>query len=126
MLPTALREAGMQVFTHADLDIPPDEFDVVWIPKVAARGLVILTADRRIRREPLELRAVVSSRAWYFGLSRSDRSAADNAEIILRHRATIEWLVHKRRSVIAQLNAHEVLVRDRKGKLVRVRASERG
>jgi hypothetical protein len=66
VLPAALREADMQVVTHEEFGLAHDELDVVWIPKVASRGYIILTADKRIRRDPLELRAVVTSRARYF------------------------------------------------------------
>jgi hypothetical protein len=45
-------------------------------------------------------------------------SAQDMAAIILRHRATIERLIkHRDPPVVAQLNRHELLLRDKDGEL---------
>lgn len=118
-VPRLLREAGLTVVTHDDLGLAHDTPDVVWIPKVTALGHVILTADKHIRSNPLELLAVKSSGAWYFAIGRGHRSAMTNAEIILRHLHTVKRLVHSgTRPIIAQLNVGEVLVQDERGRLV--------
>jgi hypothetical protein len=124
-LPRRLRAAGMDLVTHAELGIAHDEEDVHWIPKVAADRYVILTSDRDIRKNPLEHQAVVSSSAWYFVLGRGSRTAQRNAEIITRHRATIEMLVTSNPGpVIAQLNADDLLeLRD--GKWMKVKRPRR-
>lgn len=92
--------------------------DEHWIPRVAARGLVILTKDKKIRRDSIELHAVLTSRAFYFTLGGGNYTGAEMAETILYHRPTIERLVASRQPpVIAQLNRNEVLLRDRDGEL---------
>lgn len=35
-------------------DIPRETHDRVWIPIIARRGLILVTRDKRIRREPAE------------------------------------------------------------------------
>jgi hypothetical protein len=66
----------------------------------------------------------VSSRAKYFALPRSDRSALANAEIIIHHQQTIEMLVRRSKGhLIAQLNVGEILIRDRRGKLAPLKPS---
>jgi len=57
-----LRRAGIDLVRHRDLfaqGVP----DTTWLPAVAADGLIILTADVRIRFRPLEVAAIVESRA---------------------------------------------------------------
>ena len=57
-----LRSAGVDVVRHRDLfaqGVP----DTKWLPAVATDGLVVLTADVRIRFRPLEVAAIVESRA---------------------------------------------------------------
>jgi hypothetical protein len=39
-------------------DVPTGALDTVWIPEVAARGLVVFARDRRIRTKPAELEAL--------------------------------------------------------------------
>jgi hypothetical protein len=103
----------MKVVTHAQFRIAHDERDVVWIPKVAAAGHIILTKDKNIRRDTLEARVVVQAGAYYFTLGRGSRTAEQNAAIILHHRRTIEELIHENPGpLIAQINAGEVMLRD--------------
>lgn len=57
-----LRGAGIDLVRHRDLfaqGVP----DTTWLPTVAANGLIVLTADVRIRFRPLEVAAIVESRA---------------------------------------------------------------
>jgi hypothetical protein len=110
-LPRLLREAGMDLVTHRDFGVLHDEEDVVWIPKVAKAGYVILTSDKDIRKNPLELQAVIQSRALYFVLGRGSRTAQRNAEIIKAHRRQIEDLARDHAGpLISQINVNEVKV----------------
>ena len=121
-LPAILREAGMQIRTHKEAGYVHDTEDVVWIPEVAAAGLVILTKDKDIRRTRLELVVTLEAKAFYFTLGKADRSAKENARIILHHRRTIERLVaHSEPPVIAQINGGEVLRRLPNGTLKEVK-----
>jgi hypothetical protein len=113
-----LREAGMHVKTMQEEGFPPDVEDTTWIPLVAERGWAIVTKDKNIRRDSLELRAVLAARAYYFTLGKADRSAIAMGEIILHHRVTIDRLiVHRAPPVVAQINATEVLLRGADGEL---------
>lgn len=49
----ALRAAGARVEVHID-HFAPAAPDLEWIPRVAARGWVLITKDEHIRRNPLE------------------------------------------------------------------------
>lgn len=62
ILPDALVLAGLAVERH-DSHFQPDTPDEVWIPKVAERGWVIVSGDKRILRRPQEVSALVESRA---------------------------------------------------------------
>ncbi len=58
----------MSITTMREAAYAPDTKDATWIPEVAARGWVILTKDKTIRRDSLELGAVLAARAFYFTL----------------------------------------------------------
>jgi len=108
----------MDVITLAEASFESDTEDAVWIPAVAAKHWVILTKDKRIRRDSLELTAVLTARAFYFTLGGGNYTAEDMARIILHHRSAIERLVrHQTPPVIAQLNRHELLLRSSDGEL---------
>jgi hypothetical protein len=61
-LPATLRGAGMQLQTHKEAGYAHDTPDVVWIPEVAAAGMVILTKDKDIRRDRLELLVTIEAK----------------------------------------------------------------
>jgi hypothetical protein len=108
----------MDVVTLAEAGYAHDAEDAEWIPEVAAKRWVILTKDKAIRRDSIELGAALSSRAFYFTLGGGNYTAEEMGTIILYHLATIERLVrHRDPPVIAQLNRHELLVREDGGEL---------
>jgi hypothetical protein len=83
---------------------------------------VILTKDKAIRRDSLELRAVLAAEAFYFTLGGGNYTGSEMAEIILYHHATIERLVaHRDPPIVAQLNRHELLLRRNDGALQAVK-----
>jgi hypothetical protein len=53
---------GFDVHAHKEL-FKDDEDDHIWIPDIAARGWVIFTSDERISRDPVNVRAVLDSKA---------------------------------------------------------------
>ena len=57
-----LRQARIFLERHRDHFIPSEEDDV-WIPRVAERDWIIVTADERIRFNPVEKRAIIESKA---------------------------------------------------------------
>lgn len=112
----------MVVVTHKEFGLAHDEKDVVWIPKVAEAGYIILTKDKEIRRDSLEVRAVIEHRAHYFTLGRANRKSEQEAQIFLHHCPVIQRLVRsKGPPLIAQLNVNEMLLRTEDRRLVKVR-----
>jgi uncharacterized protein with PIN domain len=61
----ALRNAGELVEVHDD-HFPNNTKDQNWLPVVAAKGWIILTADQKILTRKLELEAVKNSKAKLF------------------------------------------------------------
>jgi hypothetical protein len=108
----------MDIITLVEAGYAQDAQDAAWIPEVAAQRWVILTKDKAIRRDSIELRAVLTARAYYFTLGGGNYTGAAMAEVILYHRPTIERIVgHREPPVVAQLNRHELLLRKGDGSL---------
>jgi hypothetical protein len=67
------------------------------MPAVAARGLVVLTRDRRIRTRPAELRAY-----WEHGIrsvwigAKQDLGPRDQLELFLQHETRLQREIIKR------------------------------
>ena len=84
VVPDALRAAGERVERHDD-HFPADTPDHVWLADVGARGWLILTKDKRIRRRPAEIHALRAAGAKAFFLSSSkDLTGPQMAEIFVR------------------------------------------
>jgi PIN like domain len=65
-----LGSAGLRVEVHADhfpeTENSPEEHDGIWLITVGRKGWVILTKDERIRRNQIELAALLASGAPSF------------------------------------------------------------
>lgn len=79
---SALRQAGLAVEIHDD-HFSKNTPDHVWLRAVGDRSWVVLTKDKDIRRNALELLAVVEGRVACFQLGRGDFSGAAMAAIFL-------------------------------------------
>ena len=79
----ALREAGAQVEVHDD-HFPRDTADAVWIPEVSRQGWIILTKDAAIRKRPLELAAVIASKARVFALTSQHIPGSKMADVFAK------------------------------------------
>lgn len=55
-----LDRAGFKAVAHDDL-FPQKTEDVVWIPKVVKLGMIILTADKSIGRNAVEVDALMTA-----------------------------------------------------------------
>jgi len=99
VVPAALRTAGVEIRTYADLypDNPKVQ-DAEWIPEVAGRGWVILTKDKNIRRLPVEVQALQAAQARYVCLSSANMTGEAQAECLLHHWKTIDGVVASRRA----------------------------
>ena len=71
--------------------------DVVWIPAVAARGLVVIARDKRLRTKPVEVRTL-----WEHGLrvfcigGKKDLSTWEWLARVVRHWPRMEAIITER------------------------------
>jgi hypothetical protein len=85
----ALKAAGATVEIHAD-NFAQDVEDTTWIPRVAARGWVILTKDKNIRRRHGEREATLLSQARMFTLSSGGMRGVVMAELFVSNLEAME------------------------------------
>jgi hypothetical protein len=80
---------------HADLpEVPRGALDDEWLPVIAARRLVVITRDQRIRYRPVEKRVWVEHRVRGFVLTgRKSQSTADSLSVLEQQWARIEAIV---------------------------------
>jgi predicted nuclease of predicted toxin-antitoxin system len=87
----ALRGAGARVEAHDD-HFAQDAADEEWIPDVTARGWVILTKDKNIRRRAGEREALVAAHPRIITLTSGNMRGADMAALFVGHLAEMEKL----------------------------------
>src|SRR5688572_7878848 len=87
----ALRGAGAHVELHDD-HFSQDAPDEQWIPEVTARGWVILTKDKNIRRRAGEREAVVTASARIITLTSGNMRGADMADLFVQSMPAMEQL----------------------------------
>lgn len=90
----ALRAAGANVEVHDD-HFAQAALDEDWIPQVAARGWVILTKDKNIRRRAEEREAVLLSSARVITLSSGNMRGEEMAALFVSCLAEMEDLAVK-------------------------------
>jgi hypothetical protein len=112
LVPAALRDAGY------DVEILDDHYDdetkdTDWIPEVAARGWIILTKDKGIRRRHVEREALKAANAYYFCLGSGNWRGEQQAEIVLKHAARMEQLAQTYPApIIGGMNIGGLLILD--------------
>ena len=85
----------MAVELHDD-HFPQDAKDADWLPDVGARGWVVLTKDKRIRKRPDELAAVRAACVRMFVLSTGRGLSGEGmARVFLDSRARMERFIRK-------------------------------
>lgn len=83
---------------HEDLpEVPLGTPDLDWMPVIAARNLIVLTRDRRIRTRPAELRQYRESgvRSVWIGAKR-DLGPHDQLTLFLAHEQRLRREIVKR------------------------------
>lgn len=81
----AIRAAGHEAELLGD-NFRVDAPDVDWLPVVGQRGWVLLTRDREVARNPLELAAIRNSGVRAFVLTAAnDLKATDLIELVRKH-----------------------------------------
>lgn len=91
LVPTALRDAGWVLRTHAEVfgDRDEDVADSEWLELCGREDLVVLTKDRRIRYRPREIAAIREHGVKAFVLSSGSLTAAEQTARFLAHRERI-------------------------------------
>lgn len=78
-------------------ECPPRASDVVWIPAVAARGLVVIARDKKLRTKPVEIRALWDNGLRVFCIGgKRDLSTWGWLERVVRHWPRMERLIEER------------------------------
>jgi hypothetical protein len=80
---------------HPELaEVPRQTLDDVWLPVIGARGLVVITRDKRIRYRPVERRAWLTFGVRGFVLTGTgSQSTADSMAILDRHWQTMMTII---------------------------------
>lgn len=83
---------------HEDLpEVSLGTLDLDWMPIVAARGLIVITRDRRIRTRPAELRAYLEHgiRSVWIG-AKQDLGPRAQVELFIEHESRLQREITKR------------------------------
>ena len=84
------------------------------IPEVTARGWVIVTKDKNIRRSPIEVEALRNAKARYVCLSAGNMRGDEQAACLVQHWRTIDSVVvHKPLPLIVSVTRSHVQWLDR-------------
>jgi hypothetical protein len=94
IVPNALRDAGIAVEVHFD-HFDQDVADEVWIPEVGRRGWIIITADKHIRTNQVEIIALMKSGTASFVLSSNSASGPENARAFCTALPTMKRFLKK-------------------------------
>ena len=92
---TELIKAGLVVEIHDD-HFARDEEDRVWLRTVGERGWVVLTKDQRLRYRPLEIAALIASKARVFVLTAGNLRGIEIAAVFLTALPRICKVLHSR------------------------------
>ena len=75
-------EAGHVAHVQGPLTFGTGTLDADWLPKVGARGWVLITKDKNIRKRPIELRALRGAGVRAFVLTAGNLTGEDQARIL--------------------------------------------
>ena len=85
-----LREKDLHAVTYRNAcDINPGDPDVRWIPNVASRQWVAVTADKQIRRKQAEREAVQNAQLRLIVIAASNQTEAEAVCVISKHRNSV-------------------------------------
>lgn len=94
LVPNALRAAGVRVEVQAD-HFAEDTPDSVWIEEVGHRGWIILSKDKHLRHNQIELVALLQSKTHSFLLTSGNLTGALMAQALVAALPTIQSIVNK-------------------------------
>ncbi len=99
----ALADAGHEV--HAAVDLHAGEPDHVWLPEIGRRGWILITKDQRIRRNPLEVHAILNAGVRAFVITALDLTPADVIALLMRRMTKIVRICQRKGPFIYNLTA---------------------
>ncbi|MBZ5565803.1 MAG: hypothetical protein LAP13_25715 [Acidobacteriia bacterium] len=88
---SVLEQANIRYKRHTDI-FEPGVLDEVWLPKVCQHGWIVLTKDKGIRYNELEIRAIISNKGREFVFTSGNLSGAQMAEILSKALPKIQRL----------------------------------
>lgn len=115
----------MPLDTTSSYDHFPGQDDVQWLPAVAARGWIVLTKDKNIRRNYLEIETILNSGVRAFVLTATDLRKEQQAEILLNAMRKVERLSVQKGPFIFNITRMGYLSRI-STRVLRRRARQRG
>lgn len=77
-----LSDAGHTAHVQGAATFGTGTLDVDWLPHVGARGWILITKDKNIRKREIELRALKESRVRAFVLTASNLKGEDQARVL--------------------------------------------
>jgi len=89
-----LRGAGFRVEGHAS-HFADDAPDAEWLGEAGRRGWVVLTKDKAVRRNALELAAIVAGNVAWFSLGHGNLKAAQMAQSFIAARYRMEKVLRR-------------------------------
>jgi hypothetical protein len=95
-VPAALRAAGMTIEPWYD-HFPAGTLDEIWLPEVGARGWIVLTKDKAIRRKPWEMGKVIAAGVRMFTLPSGNMTGDQMAALFLDNRLDMGRCLKKNR-----------------------------
>jgi hypothetical protein len=84
-----LRAAGFKIEEHSDHFVH-DAPDADWLAEVGRRGWLVLTKDKAIRRNALEMAAIVAGNVSCFSLGHGNLKAAQMAQAFIAARSAMQ------------------------------------
>lgn len=94
VVPNALRAAGVNVEVKTD-HFAPDTKDSDWLPEVGRRGWIILSKDKQLRHNYLEIVSLLQSGTAAFLLTSGNFTGEEMAEAFVRALPDIKRMLVK-------------------------------
>jgi len=91
-----LRDAGHVAFVQGPETFGTGTHDTEWLPKVGARGWILITKDKNIRKREIELRALRQAGVKAFVLVASNVNREDQARILREALPAMVRLIRRR------------------------------
>lgn len=102
-----LTDAGY--LAHAAVDHFQGQPDHVWLPEIGGRNWVLITKDQHIRRNPLEVQAILNAGVRAFVLTATDLSPADALALLVGRMTKIRRICQRKGPFIFNITATGII-----------------